>query len=313
MSSLATHVILTYNDFDYLLKIIEMSIANSKFIQKDILIIDDGSKEPIEPRINSLYDLEKERILVIRHASNQGIHAAIQTALNHVKTKYVHLGSSNDKICPQFFYEHVNALEKYEFAPFSSSDPGTFEEETNLYSDFKLQLSPIEKFFNATEFTLMYKKNPFHIGSNTILYRTSDLKLIDIKSDLELYADWFINYSLSFKKGFVYIPKVLTYYCIHKNSYSESQLKKDTSAKIIKFFQYIQEADMVVYNRMKEASFISAFPFLDIMRVLREPIIKQCTTTKALFMCFGRQIWHIIGKFLPISFYNDIRKLKSSQ
>ena len=311
MSSIATHVILTYNDLSYLFKILDMSISNSKFIQKDILIIDDGSDIPVESDLKSRYDFPQEKIFLIRHQGNKGIQEAIKTAIRNVKTKYIYLGSSNDKISPRFFYEHVQVLERYAFAPFSFSDPGMFDEGKKSYSNFKLSLSSSEIFLKPSEFLNIYRRSPFHIGSNTVLYRTDDLKSVGIKEDLKLYADWFLNYFLAFKKGCVYIPEVLSHFCIHKNSYSSLQLQRDNSDKIIKFFKYVHADDPEVYAKMKEAGFISAFPLQDIIKVSKHPIIKPCITKKVLFMCFWRNIWHIVHKILPVSTYNTLRKIKN--
>src|SRR3990167_11037957 len=215
ISPRVTHVILTYNDFSYLVEAIKYSLASKGKIKKYILIIDDGSTDPVEQKLKKLFDLEKSSIHVLRNKKNIGIFPSVHRAVQETKTEYIYLGSCNDQISPTLFSDHLEALEQYPDAAFVFSDPGVYNPTTKRHTDFSLRLSDKTEHFTPKILENLYKVTPFHIGSNTVIYRTEQLKKLNFREDLELYAYWFTMYSLAFSLGCVYVPKVATYYRLH--------------------------------------------------------------------------------------------------
>src|SRR5260221_7221475 len=187
MSPSITHVILTYNNIDYLSRAINYSISQEGMLEKEILIIDDGSAELVEPLLKNQLDLKTHNIRIVRNKNNIGIYASLKRALNETTTKYVHLGSSNDEIKPKFFKNHIRELERNNQAAFSFGDPGVYHEKKGRYSEFYLNLAKDIQYFSPEQFLRLYRKTPFHIGSNTAVHRTECLREIGFLADLELY------------------------------------------------------------------------------------------------------------------------------
>lgn len=80
-------VVCTYNDSNYLDRALKSCLIQN--IQKEIILVDDCSTEPMNPRVLQLIEDHKDTIKMIRHPVNVGLSAARNTGIAASNYDYV--------------------------------------------------------------------------------------------------------------------------------------------------------------------------------------------------------------------------------
>jgi GT2 family glycosyltransferase len=216
---LASVVIPTHDDADHLMTALDLVRAQT-WPQVEIVVADDASAEPVEPRVRASAR-PGERITVLRRERNGGVAAAQQAGLEQARGDYVYLASTNDPIEPRFLEESISALERHPGAGLSFSDPGIVTGWTGRREAFRLHVAARETFFAPDAFASRLRRRPFHIASNTVVFRKSALiETGGCRPELGLYADWFTVVVTALRRGAVYLPEVLAYSRDHAGAYS---------------------------------------------------------------------------------------------
>jgi glycosyltransferase involved in cell wall biosynthesis len=216
---LATVVIPTYNDADLLLGAIERFKAQT-WPRIEIIVADDGSAEPVEPKVRDWpgYD---ERISVVRRAVNGGVPAALQAGLEHARGEYIYFSSTNDPIEPQFLATSIGALQRHPRAGMCFSDVGIATDWSDERQKFPLHLAREETWFEPDQLADRLRRRPFHISSNTVLFRARSIRATGgCRPELQIYADWFACMVTALREGAVYVPQVMAYFRLHGGAYS---------------------------------------------------------------------------------------------
>jgi GT2 family glycosyltransferase len=216
---LASVVIPTHDDADHLMTALDLVRAQT-WPQVEIVVTDDASAEPVEPRVRAS-TRPGERLTVLRRERNGGVAAAQQAGLEQARGDYVYLASTNDPIEPRFLEASISALERHPGAGLSFSDPGIVTGWTGDREAFRLHVAARETFFAPDAFALRLRHRPFHIASNTVVFRRSALiETGGCRPELGLYADWFTVIVTALRRGAVYVPEVLAYSRSHPGAYS---------------------------------------------------------------------------------------------
>jgi glycosyltransferase involved in cell wall biosynthesis len=216
---LATVVIPTYNDTELLPGALERVKAQT-WPNVEIIVADDGSAEPVEPRVRAWpgYDT---RISVVRRDVNGGVAAALQAGLERARGEYLYFSSTNDWIEPQFLATSIGALQRHPRAGMCFSDVGIVKDWSDERQDFPLHLAPRETWLDPDEMAARLRRRPFHISSNTVIFRAHSIRAIGgCRPEFGLYADWFTCMVTALREGAVYVPRVLAYFRVHGGAYS---------------------------------------------------------------------------------------------
>lgn len=105
-------IIPVYNSIDYIEKCV-MSIINQKTKSKyEIIIIDDGSTDLVETKVQELIS-KYPQIIKYYKQTNQGVSVARNEGLNKSNGKYIILVDSDDEI-PDDFFEHCDQIKNIE-------------------------------------------------------------------------------------------------------------------------------------------------------------------------------------------------------
>jgi glycosyltransferase involved in cell wall biosynthesis len=304
--ALATVVIPTYNDAHLLIGALERFKAQT-WANVEIVIADDGSDESVEPRVRGWpgYD---ERITVVRHTSNRGVPAALQTGLDRARGAFVHLSSTNDLAEPDFLETTIAALERYPRAGMCFSDAGIIMDPGNEREPFPLHLAAREAWFAPEEFAARLRSRPFHVSSNTVVFRTDAIRATGgCRPELELYGDWFACVVTALRDGAVYLPRVMAYSRVHAGAYSarprERAARVELAAAAIRAIA--AEAPDIL-PRLRRSAALSDFGVPVLLGLLRDPQARAIVTRDTVWVALLRSGWR---GMLPRSGRRLLRRL----
>jgi GT2 family glycosyltransferase len=297
---LATIVIPTFGDLPQLIDILAQVRAQT-WPHLEVIVVDDASEPPVEPKLRAQGG-DGTPLSVIRHGANQGPLAALHSGLMQARGKYVYLGSTNDPIEPHFIEAGVALLERYPAAGLCFSDSGTIDGWSGRRRQFPLYLSQEAVYLAPDAFARRMRPAPFHISSNTAIFRTTSLRQSGgYRPALALYADWFGIQLTALREGAVYIPEVLAYSREHPGQYSErrrwSRAERQRLAGLA--LAGVVEDYPELVPRLRQSRAASEFGFRVLAGLSRDRQCAAAVDPAVLWMALVRQIWHAIGRLAP--------------
>jgi glycosyltransferase involved in cell wall biosynthesis len=289
---LATVVIPTYNDVDHLLAALELIQAQT-WPHIEIIVADDASAEPVEPRVRGWPGCD-ERISIVRRTANGGVVAALQTGLARARGEYVYLASTNDTVEPGFLEASIAALERHRRAGMCFSDSGIIVGWNGKRQDFPLHLARGETWFEPDDIAARLRRRPFHVSSNTAVFRSHSLKAIGgCRPELGLYADWFACIVTALSSGAVYVPRVLAYSRLHADAYSASA--RWTDAARARYAAAAIEAIAAelpeILPRLRRSAALSDFGLRVLAQLARDPRYRSMIGVDAFWTAALRAGW----------------------
>ena len=288
---LATVVIPTYNDAHLLIGAIERFRAQT-WPNLEIVVADDGSDKPVEPTVRKWpgYD---ERITVVRRAANGGVPAALQAGLDRARGEFVHLSSTNDLVEPDFLQTNIEALGRHPRAGLCFSDAGIVTDPGNEREPFPLHLAPRETWLAPEDFAARMRSRPFHISSNTVVFRTGAIRATGgCRPELELYGDWFACMVTALRDGAVYVPRVMAYARIHAGAYSGRPRARDTRVKLAgAAVRAIAAETPEVLPRLRRSAAFSELGLPVLLGLLRDPQARAVVSADTLWVALLRSGW----------------------
>jgi hypothetical protein len=304
--ALASVVIPTYNDTHLLIGALERFKAQT-WPNVEIVIADDGSDQPVEPTVRnwSGYD---ERITVVRRAGNGGVPAALQTGLDHARGDFVHLSSTNDLAEPDFLQTSIAALEHHPRAGMCFSDAGIIMDPGNQREPFPLHLAAGETWFSPEDFAARLRRRPFHLSSNTVVFRTDAIRATGgCRPELELYGDWFACMVTALRDGAVYVPRVMAYSRVHAGAYSGRPLARDARVKLAAAAVRAIAAEAPdIVPRLRRSAALSDLGLPVLLGLLRDSRVRANVSVDTLWVALVRAGWR---RMLPRSGRRLLRRL----
>jgi GT2 family glycosyltransferase len=303
---LATVVIPTYNDADLLIGAIERFKAQT-WPNLEIVVSDDGSAEPVEPRLRGWPGFDN-RITVVRRPANGGVPAALQSGLEHARGEYVHLSSTNDLVEPAFLEASIEALERHASAGMCFSDAGIVSEPGDEREPFPLHLASSETWFAPEAFAARLRSRPFHISSNAVVFRARSLRATGgCRPELELYGDWFACMVTALRDGAVYIPRVMAYSRVHAGAYSTKPRPRATrvhcAAAAVRAIA-AEAPDLL--PRLRRSAALSDFGLPVLLGLARDPQLRTVVGADTLWVSLLRTGWR---RMVPRSGRSLLRRL----
>lgn len=211
---LVSVIIPSHNTEKEILKESVMSILRQTYHNLQIIIIDDGS---IEPVVEELKDIIDNRMVILRNEVNMGLVFSLNRGLEYASGKYIARMDADDIAYPDRIYTQVEYLEKNLCIDIVSSFAKTFGEKEIVYK------SVIDD--AALKAELLWK-NPFI--HPTIMMRSEKIKGRHIRySCYDKSEDFGLWSRLAFEENFHFavIPEELLNYRIHKNQITQKKSK----------------------------------------------------------------------------------------
>jgi len=289
---LATVVIPTCNDVEQLLAALDLVRAQT-WPHIEIIVTDDASAEPVEPRVRGWAGCD-QRISIVRRAANGGVVAAQQTGLARARGEYVYLASTNDPVEPDFLEASIAALERHRRAGMCFSDSGIIAGWNGKGQGFPLHLTRGETWLEPDDMAARLRRRPFHISSNTAVFRTRSLQAIGgCRPELGLYADWFACIVTALRSGAVYVPRVLAYSRLHPDAYSGSA--RWTDAMRARYAAAALEAIAAelpeILPRLRHSAALSDFGLRVLAKLARDPRHRSMIGANAFWTAALRAGW----------------------
>ena len=295
----ASVIIPTFNDPRELRRAIDV-VRMQTWSPLEIVVVDDGSDVEVQSDIRRWYPA-LSGITVIRHATNRGVLEALATGLEQASAEFVYLGSTNDPILPAFLETAITQLRRHPQAGLCFSDPGELIGWQVEGRRYPLHLAPTETYFSPDEFVDLLRRAPFHISSNTAVFRTSTLREIGgYRPEFGIYADWFGCFVTAFRTGAVYVPKVLAFSRVHGGAYSERR-RWPAAARIralSKVLQAISSELPDVAPRARRSLFVSGFGPRALLAIYRNPSTRYFFTTEGMVLAVVRRAWVMMRPLL---------------
>jgi glycosyltransferase involved in cell wall biosynthesis len=286
---LATVVLPTYNDTEHLLAALALIRAQT-WPHVEIIVADDASAAPVEPLVRNWpgYD---ERISIVRRAVNGGVAAAQQLGLDHARGEFVYLASTNDPIEPRFLEAGIGALQRHPRAGMCFSDAGIIAGWSGKRQAFPLGLARSETGFEPDRLAALLRRRPFHISSNTAVFRTRSIRAVGgCRPELGLYADWFTSMVVALREGAAYVPQVLAYSRTHASAYSDPA-RWNRARLAAAAIEAIVKEQPEILTRLRRSAAVSDFGPLVLLALQRDPRVRSLVGFDALWVALLRAGW----------------------
>lgn len=234
-----------YNDESTIIEVLN-SVINQKKIPEQIVIIDDCSTDNTVSLVNKfILDNYNINIEFFQNEKNLGLFLSLKSNIDKLKNDIVFLGSANDLVYYDFFYDALNC--------FNSNDNiklffGGFEaklEDKVLYKKFLNNYSKISiiKPKNYLKDVLLSNEIGISFSPSTIYHKETLIKNFFIEN-LHSYHDTFTNNLIGLKYETCYSPKIYSSWQYSASSYSQ----KNTSRK---FIIYINVLKLILFSNYK--------------------------------------------------------------
>ena len=306
--SKVTAVVPTYNDPEHLCVKLDELLAQS-WPPQEVVVVDDASDEPVETLVRERLE-GRLPCRIIRHAENQGVVGALSNGLSAAGGEIVYLSSTNDPIMPDFLAFTAAALQAYPHAALAFCDPGVIQGWSGKRQHFPQGLAPQPCFFTAEDMAVLQRRAPFHIASNTVLFRRAALEGIGgCRSEFGVYADWYACTILSLTCGAVYIPRVLGYSRCHSGAFSKSvantrQQRRESLARMLRAIA--RERPQAV-ETLRQAEVLSNFRPFDMLMLCKDPEIRKFLGKRSLFQASARYLWRLCLPVVPLALRRALR------
>lgn len=122
---MVTIVCCTYNDSHFLPKCLES--CKNQDIEKEIIIVDDGSSKPILQEVLAEIEARPQMFRLIRHEKNSGLSAARNTGIAAAKHEYVIPIDADDWFHPNTIKTLYDAKENFDIVTGNCTDHGTYK------------------------------------------------------------------------------------------------------------------------------------------------------------------------------------------
>lgn len=307
---IATIVIPTYNDVEDLAVALELARAQT-LRDIEIIVVDDCSKVPVESAVRVAVGSDP-RVSVIRRETSGGVFAAQNTGIEKAQGRYIYLGSTNDPIKPDFLEAATGALDNSPAAGICFFDPGIVSGKPELRQSFPLHLAEQTTYFEPDHFAERLRHRPFHLSSNTALFRADALRTVSgCRSEFSLYADWFACVVTALRSGAVYIPRVLAYSRIHDDAFSNPQ-HWDTATRSRyagAALRAIAAEFPEICPRLRHSLIVSEFGLRVLLALREDPNLWSLVGFYGLAMASFRDAWSLVRKIMPAAGRRFVRKI----
>src|SRR5262249_22629848 len=193
----------------------------------------------------------------------------------------------------RFLEASIEALERHAAAGMCFSDAGIVTEPGDQREPFPLHLARNETWFTPDALAARLRSRPFHISSNTVVFRTSAIRATGgCRPELEVYGDWFACMVTALRDGAVYVPRVMAYSRIHAGAYSGRPLESATRVKLpAAAVRAIAAEAPDVLPRLRRSAALSDLGLLVLLGLLRDPRARAVVSADTLWVALLRTGW----------------------
>ena len=233
------------------------SVGVQTYPHWEVVVVDDaGPEDGTRAAVKAFAARHlNQRVEYIRHETNQGVSVARRTAFEVARGAYIAFLDSDDFFHPKKIEHAVQKLEK---------SPGCVLIHTAITPiSTSLQMKKFMRgWFNQSSFSGAYRplqENKIltenHICNSTVLCRRWAIQPDDFpKKMVYQYEDWLVWLKLGARGLFYFDPRPLTYYRIHKKSFSSKISQSPASQELARlemlYFALLSSLGILIGNKV---------------------------------------------------------------
>jgi glycosyltransferase involved in cell wall biosynthesis len=282
----------------------------------EIIVVDDQSTDD-SLEVLAHYTALDPRIRFIALEQHGGIAVAVNAGLKKACGEFLYFAASDDFVETSFIERCVTEILHHPEAGLCFSDPVEFDEKSSRITRFPLYLSKEPTYFDALTLIGIFKRNYFHISTNTGLYRAAAFHAAGgYRADLQWLMDWFPTMVIALRHGVCYLPEGLTYLTVRGDSYSATNLRdgkiqRQLIARILALLAAPEYAD--VAPRMQQALLLPEYQPRTLYWLLQSKTGRGFVAPRLIIRILGRYAWSFIRPFAPIGWRRSLRRLQSGR
>ena len=251
-----------YNDSKNITKVLK-SLIEQSYRPIEIIVVDDCSTDNSIDVIEDFSKKNNYRIQIFENKENIGVVNTVNKYLKFLKGDYYFLGSANDELMTNFFFDALNTIKineqiKVIFGKVKCKR-NNFEEIT--FKPKKLFESTVLDPKSYRKFILDDNSLGFSLTPSTI-YHKSVFQNQVFAEYLKSYSDTYFTNNICLKHNCLYVNKYFSYWINEKNSYSQ---KKKIKKNIIIYFRFIiavlKDRNIKLYGTKYFLRWVLLYPF----------------------------------------------------
>jgi alpha-1,3-rhamnosyltransferase len=255
MPPLVSIIVPCYNHEPYIVEALN-SILDDTYLNKEIVIIDDGSKDHSKTIIEGWISTHKQLPITFISRENKGVCATLNEMVNISKGKYIVCLASDDKLFNNTIEERVNLLQNLESAGklVLVSDAQVIDEHGQITSNSSMtNYNHGNKDRYHTDEGILYETimNPSISGATVMINKSIFEKIGPYPEDLRA-EDWFFYQRAASIHAIYFYDKVVSQYRVHTGSTSGAKAPLKTQKAI---------AHAMLLTYWRNLSFFSTFRF----------------------------------------------------
>jgi glycosyltransferase involved in cell wall biosynthesis len=227
-------VLPTHNGFRYLRQSID-SCLNQTYSNIELIVVDDGSTDETSAILQSYDD---PRLIVLRHETNRGLPAALNTGFAHASGQYLTWTSDDNYHAPEAIKTLVEFLELHPDVDFVYANYWRIDDQGQIIGE--VDVAPIEalKEYNCVGPCFLYRREVHEsIGQ------------YNPKAAMSEDTEYWLRVSLRFRME--PCPKRLYYYRWHTQSLSETKYGKFRARRV--GFRVRRDLGVIKWSRYARA------------------------------------------------------------
>lgn len=227
-------VVPNYNHAAYLARSLRSILAQG--VRPDqIIVVDDKSTDDSIGVVERFARCHRG-IELVRHETNRGAPAALNTGLRHARGEFVALIGADDLVLPGLFGKMIAALERHPQAALACGEVALLGPDMRILGFRPFALPAWRACFISPEAVvrLAERSDNWIVGTATV-YRSKALKAIGgFDEALSSFCDGMAVRQLAFAHGFCFVPEVLGVWRRVPHSYSATTaLSAEENARVL--------------------------------------------------------------------------------
>ena len=187
----------------------------------EIIVVDDASTDGSIGVIKT-FQRDHRMIRLVRHASNRGAPAALNTGLSAATGEFIYFGAADDFVLPDFFSAALTALKAFPDAAYFCAQVALIDRNGAII-DFRPVLPPSRGktyISPANSRRLIRSSDNWAVGQSVLARRQLLLEIGGFNESLGSFCDG-VNYRLlAFRQGFYYSDQIVAAWEINSDSFS---------------------------------------------------------------------------------------------
>lgn len=201
-------IIPNYNHAHYLPRSLGAFLAQKRKFD-EIIVVDDASTDNSVSLVRAIA-ADNPSIKLIRHGTNRGVNAALNTGISASTGDYVLLGAADDCVRNNLLWEEAQLAEDFPNVGVVSGMTSYKCLDTGLEWTLGTRMPKYYTKLSPSECHTLAKKNTLFVSSPCALFKKSCLDEVgNMRPEFRWNADWFVAIAIPFRHGMAWCPKVL--------------------------------------------------------------------------------------------------------